>query len=142
MREIRFRAWDKKGKRIVDNQSFGPGTEPVISFSGNCALHKLAKEVYEDKVREFILMQFTGLKDKNGKDIYEGDILEDDQNEILEVKFGKLPLDKSGDCVCTYIGFYCKCYGKLGRSPMHECTEIENWMKIIGNIYENPELLK
>jgi uncharacterized phage protein (TIGR01671 family) len=83
--------------------------------------------------------RFTCFKDKNGKEVYEGDWLKDDQGIIFQVKFGKLPLEKSGDCVCTYQAFYAQ-----GRdsSAMYECNHIGEWMEIIGNIYENPELLK
>lgn len=90
---------------------------------------------------DIILMQFTGLLDKNGKEIYEGDVLTDEDGYLLEVKFGKLPLRKSGDCVCTYESFYAQCHGKLGVAPMYACQEIGTWMKIIGNIHENPDLV-
>jgi len=86
--------------------------------------------------------QFTGKLDKNGKEIYEGDILKDDSSDVLVVRFGKLPLDKSGDCVCTYPAFYCEDKGGLGYAPVHECREIGNWMEVIGNIHENPEILE
>lgn len=95
---------------------------------------------YEDNF--LIPLLFTGLKNLKGNEIYVGDILKDDMGHLFEVKFGKLPLDKSGDCVCTYQSFYAKSYGKLGFPPNYECNEIGNWMEVIGNIYENPELLK
>lgn len=76
---------------------------------------------------EWPVMQYTGLKDKNGKDIYEGDILcgylDDDQNFLQKATVGFL-----------YGGFYPLCNGENFFSY--------GKFEIIGNIYENPELLK
>ena len=130
-RKIKFRAWDKIWKKMYENVA------EFDLFRGVSGL-----QIPNDgKGSHLEFMQYTGLHDKNGKEIYEGDILKDDVGDILEVKFGKLPLDKSGDCVCTYEAFYCKSYGQLGKTYMHECQEIGNWMEIISNIYENPDLL-
>ncbi len=86
--------------------------------------------------------QFTGRKNENGQKVYEGDILKDDTDELGLVQFGKLPLDKSGDCVCTYQAFYIKCFGKLGQAPTFECENIGDWMEVVGNETDNPELLE
>jgi len=140
MRTIKFRAWDKKEEKmcfVLELSWFSSGKPSLIRVTplGGTNIERL-------NIETTVILQFTGLKDKNGKEIYEGDILKDDQEELLEVKFGKLPLDKGGDCVCTYQAFYCKCYGKLGRLPMHECENIGEWMEVVGNIYENKDLLK
>lgn len=127
MRDFRFRAWHKEANKMLPNNSQG--------YEGN-----VFRWLNEGQPVE--IMQYTGLKDKNGEEIYEGDILQDDCEELHQVIFGKLPLDKSGDCVCTYEAFYCKCYGKLGQSPFYECANIGDWMEVIGNIYENPKLLE
>jgi hypothetical protein len=85
----------------------------------------------------------TGRKDKNDNMIYGsieidgkmtegGDRLTDYSDELHDVVFGKLPLSKSGGCVCSYDAFYCKCLGRPGVSPMYDCTEIGDWMEIIG----------
>ena len=76
-----------------------------------------------------------------GKEFYEGDVTKDDSGNIGVVRFGKLPLDKSGDCVCVYPAFYIKCFGQLGQAPTYACQEIGEWMEIIGTIYTtHPEL--
>jgi len=92
--------------------------------------------------------QFTTKYDKNERKIYGaigkrgGDILKDDTGEIGVVRFGELPLDKSGDCVCTYPAFYVECLGKLGQAPTYECVKIGDWMEIIGTQAEDSKLLE
>lgn len=120
MREIKFRAWDKKQNKmfgiIEDLRWFGDG--------GEC----------QQQFPHFELMQYTGLKDKNGKEIYEGDVVrwgslgEEGTGEyyINEVSYGFGPEEEK-------IGTY---YLKNTEMFLHNG---EN--EIIGNIYENPELL-
>ncbi len=77
-----------------------------------------------------------------GKEFYEGDVTKDDNGDLGVVRFGKLPLGKSGDCVCTYPAFYLHCLGQLGQAPTYECQEVGEWMEIIGTIHTtHPELL-
>ena len=106
MREIKFRAWDK-------NHQMYEGTE-------NCAfMIDLAR-----KNSEIVLMQYTGLKDKNGKEIYEGDICSghsDGDGKIVWNDFEWVYQFEGEDIVGIW--------------------EVRSDLKIVGNIYENPELL-
>lgn len=90
-------------------------------------------------------MQFTGLHDKNGKEIYEGDIvLSHHNNESAEIKFGVF--NSRNDYGDSYEnGFYfCEQKGKidLGCALSLDINGSSEKIEVIGNIYENPELLK
>ena len=108
MREIKFRAWDVSEKRMLSHELFN--TE--LSFAESAELDFWLNN------DSYILMQYTGLKDKNGKEIYEGDIVKDGYH-------GK-------------YGIYEVKWEKIGWNFVSEDgREIE----IIGNIHENPELI-
>lgn len=112
MREIKFRAWDLISKKMVQ----------VIHFYNH-------NDVYSD----YIFMQYTGLKDANGKEIYEGDIVVEvykGEFSICLTTFEKKPL-KSG----TYEVKWNKIGFNLGSEDGRD-------YEVIGNIYENPELLE
>lgn len=108
MREIKFRVWDKRLKEIIGDLNGGCG------YEDRCLMDVIGDESYE-------LMQFTGLKDKNGKEIYEGDILE-------------APFFQTAAIEWIGSGFWCK-----QKNGTHVLPNIEN-TEVIGNIYENPEL--
>ena len=122
MRQIKFRAQD-----IASNKW----------LYGDLRHHKDDVCIFEqggtkgEQVKRDTVGQFTGLRDINGKDIYEGDILDvnyADEESYLEVRFvrGVFAFLWDGDLDDE---FPC-------NAPTHE------WAKVIGNIYDNPELIK
>lgn len=127
MRKKLYQIWDKERKIM---------SETMDIFEVSIRLHRTTEK------DRFIVRDWTGRKDKHGTEICEGDILKDEDSYLYEVKFGKLPLHKSGDCVCSYLSFYLKCYGKLGVSPIFACEDINSEYEVIGNIFENLELLE
>jgi len=131
MREIKFRAWDVKNNKFIDGYAITcDGT--IFSFKeGDC----------EDYIRghadipNTILIQYTGLKDKNGKEIYEGDILK----SITEYNdYTGLNSHLYGGNVYEVKNNGWKFY--LNPDGMYQVRSCD--CKVIGNIYENPELLK
>ena len=142
MREIKFRAWDKIDHKMYFN----------IGFS------MIGIQVYEDEnVPEVILldrgrdcfelMQYTGLKDKDGKEIYEGDIVRSTVKRCSSCDCGNFTLIRILQVECQSFG------GKITFDSFVLYNKEENcrWganvldslgeLKVIGNIYENPDLL-
>lgn len=124
MKEIKFRAWDKLQKKMLSPQIFSG--DIVIQLGGVVGLFN--GKTYDTATDEFELMQFTGLKDKNGKDVYEGDVLKS-FDEILTVFFNPY--------TCAFEVMYDYPSGDCETIGINEHSTIE----IIGNIHENPDLL-
>lgn len=130
-REIKFRAWDKLNKEMVfldyiwNDHWYDKDGKATID---NC------NSVMREKIynKQLILMQFTGLKDKNGKDIYEGDIVQGNVGD--DADFGKVEVYwRSG-------GFGVK--NKFTEVDPDSITFVDlESCEVIGNIYENPNLL-
>lgn len=115
MRELKFRAWNKKEKVMTSYFSL-----QEIMYEGDGYTYYT--------INNFILMQYTGLKDKNGKEIYEGDIMDGYEgrqvvkwSEDVGIGFGFIwePVKEYSESITGFIDEY----------------------EVIGNIYENKELL-
>jgi hypothetical protein len=116
VREIKFRLWDRNRKKMI----FGP-TDDNPNASWVLAAASLSK---------CEPMQFTGLKDKNGKEIYSGDIV----SLSKDTWFAKRPMIEAVEITNYKIKPF-----EADVNPWH--IPSEEW-EVIGNIHENPELLK
>jgi len=117
-REIKFRAFDNKNKNffIPSLSEFSDMNDEIENLT-ECGRYKL--------------IQYTGLKDKNGKEVYEGDVLLDENGQIYTVEF----FNYSFNVV----------HKDRKLSDIYTLWEYINNIflcEIIGNIYENPELLE
>lgn len=119
MREIKFRAWDKQHNMMVRDFKLGPYPEPSLDANGI-----LCRSTW------YLFMQFTGLHDKNGREIFEGDILTTRTFKNVEGKSVE---------ICAPIKWTKG--GYLLDGSLVPVTYAEEMMEIIGNIYDNPELL-
>lgn len=131
MRELKFRAWDKKRKKMfVPNISTGHGFTTINEWF---------KEAQPPSTDYWTLMQYTGLKDKNGVEIFEGDIIKfTEPDQIVEMGNS---LSEAGIRIIEVL----KDTQQLGwkGSGYTFCkNNCKKLMEVIGNIYQNKELLK
>ncbi len=119
MKEIKFRVWDKNEQQMcnvvqIDFCKFYAGKEILVEAIVDIPYsYWLSPDNLE-------LMQYTGLKDKNGKEIYDGDICK-------EILIGQVIYEAPTFWIVT---------------PKGSHSHLNNDCEVIGNIYENPELIK
>lgn len=145
-REIKFRAWDEGNKVMHHDFQFiksGEEGNDWIVFRSDKQLLCKEPHPFDNPYlqQQFKIMQFTGLYDKDGREIYEGDILQSayEGEELEEHERG----------VVEYGRFNCSCCGGVyGWSISNDKADLRNVrpdsdpsLTVIGNIYENPELL-
>jgi uncharacterized phage protein (TIGR01671 family) len=136
-RVIKFRVWDKLDNKYLNRGDDESVNEYAIRTDGTIVMieHESGScDVIRDRRQEYYFVeQFTGLTDKNGKEIYEGDIVRRDKHELTpgnildyEVVFLR----------GSFLVF--RPYGEHHTTDLGSMTGI---LSVIGNIHENPELL-
>ena len=121
MRDIKFRVWDNERNVMFNSKSVD-----INFFKGKIEITSDTiryDEVYTDEIKDFELMQYVGCKDKNNKEIYEGDIVKTKEH------IGQIIYSKGMFFIDVKEDFYLPIYN------------VSEFMEVIGNIYENPELL-
>lgn len=150
MREIKFRIWDKYEKRMFypDDISYICSIDN-LHFSST-PIHKLDEIDYIETTDDVEIMQYTGIKDKNGRNVCEGDIIKLTNGDFCIVLFqdGAFMINfvKNGETGEVYpIDGKEVCHMTLddiSSFPRSSSLDRNINIETIGNIYENEELLK
>ena len=137
---FRFRAFDKQDKELIYEAE---NTYDCQSYNGHIIWHDNFACLLDDEER-YTVEQCTGLKDKNGQLIYEGDIVKEKtfNNDIAIIKFGN-----GSGFQCFYPewkGKYSKetKYNPGFRKDLYFWLSKQEGLEVVGNIHENPELLE
>ena len=143
-REIKFRAWDKCNHTFLSMPLVG------IDFENDCINTYEIVQISDTEYKQvqntcytYDLMQYTGLKDKNGVEIYESDVVKawhsKDEPHMYEIYFG------GGSFNLEDIRNADENFGENGEEYFLYHGDViseTRWIEVIGNIYENPELLE
>ena len=124
MRELKFRVWDIERECYLDETELAG-----ITPDGKYILYIEEEEISKIEISgDYAVERYTGLKDKNGKEIYEGNVVEYDWHII-----GDKPAYRTKEVVV-----FDDMRARVGNNRVINCTNVE----VIGNIHESPELLE
>ena len=138
MRIIKFRAWDKWKKKFIPTDVWAITPEPIgreqAVMIKDWEDYKEGESFYPENEA---LMQFTGLLDKNGREIYEGDIVETPKG----IKYGVFWSPTKTKFALKTANVWTIYLAGAQRQWIYRAMESATKFEVIGSIYENPELL-
>lgn len=131
MKGLKFRVWDKERECYLDETELAG-----ITPDGKYILYIEDEEISRLEINgNYIVEQYTGLKDKNGKDIYECDILGDMWRDGYIAWCDK----------CKQLQYHIlthECMACLGDVQWYELVNDNGKLEVVGNVHENPDLLE
>ena len=128
-REFKFRVFYPHEKLMLYSKNIEEHYSSDQNLNIGSSLFPLTIRSTSANYMDYIIQQYTGLKDKNGEEIYEGDIIKNGDGLLMCVKWN-----------LKHAAFRCSSRNLDGWMPMLQ--ELIDEFEIVGNIYENPELLK
>lgn len=133
MKEIKFRVYDKQSNEMIY-------LEPPLTYD-NGLWFKSDKHIDSEDI---VIMQFTGLTDCEGKEIFEGDIIEVEFDDYYSNNYFTIDENEKciGEIVFDYFGYYIK-FPDMCFMPINDVVDYDFniYYKILGNIHQNSELL-
>lgn len=139
MRTLKFRVWDKAENKWLLGYDY-PDLGGFSLFGEMVLVGEFAHVINIEKLSndDYAVMQFTGLKDKNGKEIYEGDVI---QIDAFYENIPHYPTDNQTDDLIGIVKYVNGSF-EADSVPLYVFYETNNpELEIIGNIHENPDLL-
>ena len=141
MKELKFRAFHKPSKKMFDVGMIDFLANELIGIEdlGN----GFSMGHFNKQIKDCELMQFTGLKDVDGKEIFEGDIVEIKFDDYYSNNSFTIDEDSThkGEIVFEFFGYYIK-FPDMCFMSINDIADYEFNIKILGNIHQNPELLE
>lgn len=140
MREIKFNAWDRATKRWIALGFYILGETTCFDLVTRELMKAPLEKTTLERICDVVIVQYTGIKDKNGKEIYEGDVVRaNTKDKIKWPSEGVVEYCGQGEKYCC--GYWAiNCGENLdGDIEYAHFWNFENF-EVIGNVYENPEL--